>query len=132
MARRKDEEIGMDAKQGRPKICKKPSKVELRILYSREGKSIREVAACLGLHPDTIHYWLKKYGIETRSNIKRSELRKYKLFTLEKGIKEYGIRGYAKQLGVHENTLRNYLKSVKEARYGFFIESPIEFITLRC
>jgi transposase-like protein len=110
----KDEEIGMDAKPGRPKIGKKPRKAELRRLYAREGKSIREIAGQLGLHPDTIHYWLKKYGIKTRSMVKRSKLRKYKRSTLEKGIKEYGIRAYAKQLGVHENTLRNYLKSIKE------------------
>ncbi len=113
MARIKDEEIGMDAKQGRPKIGKNPRKVELQRLYAREGKSIREIASHLGLHPDTIHYWLKKYGIKTRSLAKRSKLRKHKRSTLEKGIKEYGIRGYAKQLGVHENTLRNYLKSIK-------------------
>ncbi len=116
MARIKDEEIGMDAKSGRPKIGKKPSKVELQRLYSREGKSIREIASQLGLHPDTIHYWLKKYGIKTRCMAKRSKLRKYKRSTLEKGIKEYGIRGNAERLGVHENTLRNYLKSLEEGK----------------
>ena len=104
----------MDVKSGRPKIVKKPMKVELQRLYEREGKSIREVAVQLSLHPDTIHYWLKKYGIKTRNMAKRSKLRKHKRSTLEKGIKEYGIRGYAKQLGVHENTLRNYLKSIVE------------------
>jgi len=46
--------------------------------------------------------------------VKRSKLRKYKRSTLEKGIKEYGVRWYAKQLRVHENTLRNYLKSIKD------------------
>jgi len=114
MARIRDEEIGMDAKPGRPKIGKNPRKVELQRLYAREGKSIREIATHLGLHSDTIHYWLKKYDIKTRSMAKRSKLRKYKRSTLEKGIKEYSIRGYAKQLGVHENTLRNYLKSIKD------------------
>jgi len=114
MARIRDEEIGMDAKPGRPKIGKNPRKVELQRFYAREGKSIREIAAHLGLHPDTIHYWLKKYDIKTRSMAKRSKLRKYKRSTLEKGIKEYSIRGYAKKLGVHENTLRNYLKSIKD------------------
>ena len=105
---------GMDVKPGRPKTGKKPMKVELQRLYAREGKSIREIAAHLGLHPDTIHYWLKKYGLKTRSMAKRSKLRKYKLSSLEKGIEERGIRGYAKELGVHENTLRNYLKSIKD------------------
>ena len=114
MARIKDEEIGMDIKPGRPKIGKNPRKVQLQKLYAREGKSIREIGGQLSLHPDTIHYWLKKYGIKTRSMAKRSELRKYKLFTLEKGVKEYGIRGYAKQLGVHESTLRHHLKVRKK------------------
>ena len=116
MARIKDKEIGMDVKPGRPKIGKKPRKVELQRLYASEDKSIREVAARLGLHPDTIHYWLKKYGIKTRSMTKRSKLRKYKRSTLEKGIKECGIRGYAKQLGVHESTLRHHLKVRKKQR----------------
>ena len=114
MARIKDEEVGLDAKPGRPKISKNPRKAELQRLYAKELKSIREIAGQLGLHPDTIHYWLKKYGIKTRSMAKRSKLRKYKRSTLEKGIKEYGVRGYAKQLRVHENTLRNYLKSIKD------------------
>ena len=71
MARIKDKEIGMDVKSGRTKIGKKPSKAELQRLYAREGKSIREIAGQLGLHPDTIHYWLKKYDIKTRSMAKR-------------------------------------------------------------
>ena len=116
MARIKDEETSMDVKPGRPKIGKNPRKVELQGLYTREGKSIREIAGQLGLHPDTIHYWLKKYGIKTRSMAKRSKLRKYKRSTLEKGIMEYGIREYAERLGVHENTLRNYLKSLEEGK----------------
>ena len=114
MARIKDEEVGLDAKPGRPKIGKNPRKDELQRLYAREGKSIREIASRLGLHPDTIHYWLKKYGIKTRSRAKRSKLRKSKLSTLEKGVKEYGIRGYAKQIEVHESTLRHHLKVRKK------------------
>ena len=114
MPRIKDEEIGVDVKPGRPKIGKNPRKLELQRLYAREGKSIREIASRLGLHPDTIHYWLKKYGIKTRSMAKRSKLRKYKRSTLEEGIREYGIRGYAKQLRVHESTLRHHLKVKKK------------------
>lgn len=106
----------MDVKQGRPKISKNPRKAELQRFYVEEDKSIRQIATHLGLHPDTIHYWLKKYGIKTRSMAKRSKLRKHKRSTLKRGIKEYGIRGYAKQLGVHENTLRNYLKGLEEAK----------------
>ncbi|GAH79284.1 unnamed protein product [marine sediment metagenome] len=114
MARIRDKEIGMNAKPGRPKIGKNPRKIELQRLYAREGKSIREIAAHLGLHPDTIHYWLKKYDMKTRSMAKRSKLRKYKRSALEEGISEYGIRGYAKQLRVHESTLRHHLKVKKK------------------
>ena len=116
MARIKDEETSMDVKPGRPKISKNPNKVELQRLYAKDGKSIRQIATHLCLHPDTIHYWLKKYGIKTRSMAKRSKLRKYKHSALENGAKERGIRGYAKELGVHENTLRNYLKRIKEGK----------------
>lgn len=43
MAIIKDEEIGTDVKPGKPKIGKNPSKAEVRRLYAREGKSIREI-----------------------------------------------------------------------------------------
>lgn len=112
MARIKNEEISTNVKLGRPKISKNPSKVELQRLYIKDGKSIRQIAAILGLHPDTIHYWLKKYEIRIRSRAKRSKLRKYNHSIIDKGIKEHGIRGYARKLGVHENTLRHYLKRI--------------------
>jgi len=95
MARIKNEEIGVDVKPGRPKIDKKPRKAELQRLYAKELKSIRETACQLCLHPDTIHYWLKKYGIKTRSMAKRSKLRKHNRSTLEKGT--HYISGYRGQ-----------------------------------
>ena len=117
MARIKYKEaIDMKVGKGRPAIGRKPDKKDLVRFYEKELKSIRDIAGQLGLHPDTIHYWLKKYGIKTRSMAKRSKLRKYKRSTLEKGIMEYGIREYAERLGVHENTLRNYLKSLEEGK----------------
>ena len=92
----------------------KPDKKTLTRLYVDQGLSIRETAEKLGLHADTIHYHLKRYGIETRGQDKRSQLRKIRLEAIEKGVREKGVRGYARELGVHENTLRHYLKRVRE------------------
>ena len=91
----------------------KPDKKTLTRLYVDQGLSLREIAEKLGLHQTTVHYHLKRYGIEARDNAKRSRLRTYRLETLEKGIREKGVRGYARELGIHENTLRHYLKRAK-------------------
>lgn len=111
MARIKDDEIGMDAKQGRPKIGKNPRKAELRRLYAKEGKSIREIAGQLGLHPATIHYWLKKYNIKTRSKARKSRLLSIPLEEIERNLAKLGIRGYARKLGLSEGTIRHHLKT---------------------
>lgn len=33
-----------------------------------EGRSIRQIASVVNLSPTTIRYWLKKYGLKTKSN----------------------------------------------------------------
>jgi sugar diacid utilization regulator len=91
----------------------KPAKRTLTRLYVDQSLSLREIAERLGLHADTVHYHLKRYGIDIRTNAKRSQLRAYRLETLEKGIREKGLRGYARELEIHENTLRHYLKKAK-------------------
>jgi IS30 family transposase len=93
----------------------KADKKTLTRLYVDQGLSLREIAERLGLHQATVHYHLKRHGIELRGNAKRSRLRTYRLETLEKGIGEKGVRGYARELGIHENTLRHYLKRAKGA-----------------
>lgn len=100
--------------EGKPPIGKKPEKKELRKLYIKESKSIREVAVALGCSKDMVYRSLKEYRIELRPGFNRSRLRKHKLSALERGVREKGVRGYSKELGVHENTLRYYLKGVKE------------------
>ena len=70
-----------------------------------ESKSIREIAESLGCSKDMVYRALQEYKIELRPGYNRSQLRKYKLSDLEKGINEKGIRGCAKELGVHENIL---------------------------
>ncbi len=103
------EAAGLKAKKGKPAIGNRPEKAELKKLYIKESKSIREIAETLGCSKDMVYRVLHEYKIELRPGFNRSKLRKYKLSDLEKGISEKGIRGYAKELGVHENTLRYYL-----------------------
>jgi transposase-like protein len=100
----------LPAKLGRPLSGRAPLKENLLRLYVREGKSIREVAEVLGVSKDSVYRTLKRYGIEARTNVKRSGLREYPLEKLEIGVKKKGIRGLARELGIHENTLRNYLR----------------------
>jgi len=96
---------------GRPRYPKKPAEKALRKLYVEQQKPIREVAKELSLHPDTVHYWLKKYEIPTRAMVKRSKLLKYSLSELKEGVKKKGIRGYARELGVNASTLSRFLRS---------------------
>lgn len=107
------EAIDQKAMKSRSSISKKPTKTDLRRLYISESKSIREVAEILGCSKDMVYRTLKKYGIPRRPNNCRSKLRIYKLSSLKKGVKNKGIRDFAIELDVHENTLRHYLKGVK-------------------
>jgi len=93
----------------------KPDKKTLTRLYVDQGLSLRAIAEKLGVHPGTAHYYIKRAGIPARDNAKRSKLRGYRLETLEKGVREKGVRGLAQELGVHENTLRHYLKRARKA-----------------
>jgi DNA-binding CsgD family transcriptional regulator len=111
MARIKYKEAaGLEVKRGRPLISQKPSKPELRRLYVRESKSIRDIARILGCSKDMIYRALQEYNIERRPRIKGSALWKHETSILHEGIKEKGIRGFAKELGIDESTLRYHLK----------------------
>jgi len=110
------EALGLEAKRGKSPIGNKPDKEELERMYVSESKSIREIAGQLGCTKDMVYRTLREYRIDRRSNVSRSRLRLYNIRDLEKGIRAKGLRGYAKELGVHENTLRYYLKGVKEAK----------------
>ncbi|HUU36993.1 MAG TPA: hypothetical protein VMW46_02170 [Candidatus Desulfaltia sp.] len=101
MARIKYKEaVGLEAKRGKPSIGEKPGKSEMKRLYIKESRSIREIAEILGCSKDMVFRSLKENGIDTRAPAKRSNLRKYKFSTLESGVKEKGLRGYARELGV--------------------------------
>ena len=56
MARIKYKEAaGLEVKRGKFPIGKKPSKAELKRLYLKESRSVREVAEILGLKLSTIY-----------------------------------------------------------------------------
>jgi len=111
MARIKYQEaIGLEVKRGRPPAGPAPLKADLVKLYVREGQSVRDVAAALGCSKDAVHRGLRTYGIKARTSARRSILLKYRLSDLKAGIREKGIRGYARDLGVDEGTLRHHLK----------------------
>jgi len=82
----------------------------LQRLYVREARSIREIADLQGCTKDMVARALKEYEIEARTNVKRSGLREYSLKELELGIERSGIRGFARELGIDESTLRHQLK----------------------
>jgi len=105
---------GLKLKRGRPSLGKKPSKIELEKLYIKESNSIREVAEILGCSKDMIHRALKEYGIELRTCRNRSRLRKLTLAELEEGVKEKGIREYARELKIANEGLYSHLKAIKE------------------
>ena len=111
MARIKYKEAArMTVMRGRPAIGRFPKKSDLAKLYVRKGKSIRDVAVQLSCSKDMVSRALKAYGIKARASFKRSILLTKKLESLEAGIKEKGIRGLARELGVDESTLRHHIK----------------------
>ena len=95
----------------KPAIGAKPNKSELKNLYLSKSKSVREIAESLGCTKDMVYRALREYGIETRTNKRRSKLKDIKLSTLEKEVERKGIRGYARELGVDESTLRHHIKT---------------------
>lgn len=111
MARIKYKEAaGLEVKRGKPSVGDKPSKSELKRLYIKESRSIREVARALGCTKDMVARTLKEYGLESRSPARRSSLLKYDLKTLETGVNEKGLRGYAKELRVNPSTLLHHIR----------------------
>ena len=102
--------VPSERRPGRPLSGMTPSKKVLVRLYAKEGKSIREIGETLNCSKDIVARALRAYGIEARANIKRSQLRDFPRAKLVSKVTEKGIRGLARELGIHENTLRNYLR----------------------
>jgi hypothetical protein len=111
MARiRYQEAAGLEVKRGRAPAGPTPSKADLVKLYVRESRSVRDVATALGCSKDAVHRGLRKFGIEARTNASRSRLWTIPLSDLEAAIREKGLRGTARDLGVDHSTLRHHLK----------------------
>jgi len=111
MARIKYKEAaGLEVKRGRPPAGPAPEKDQLVKLYVEEDRSVRDVAAVLGCSKDAVHRALKKYGIAVRTTARRSKLRTIPLQDLKAAIREKGIRGTARELGIDKGTLRHHLK----------------------
>jgi len=117
MARIKYKEaVGQEVRRGRPSTGKKPSKIELKKLYVEESMSIREVAEQLECSKDMVFRYLKEYEIKTREHVKKSKLWKYSIEKLEKEIETKGIRGFARELGINESTLRYHIKKARKKK----------------
>jgi len=117
MARIKYKELAkLEVKRGKPAIGKKPGKAELRKLYIKESRSIREVAETFGCSKDMVFRSLKEYGIKTREHVKKSKLWQYSIEKLEREIKTKGVRGFARELGINESTLRYHIKKARKKK----------------
>lgn len=103
----------LEVKKGKPAIGEKPRKAELKKLYVKESKSIRDVAETLGCSKDMIYRSLREYRIEMRNqSVKKSKLQDYELSFLKREIRKNGFYQVANELGVHHTTLRRYIKKI--------------------
>lgn len=105
------EAVGLKAKRGKPAFGKRPEKAELKKLYVKESKSIREIAETLGCSKDMVYRALKEYGIERRPHTWGPRLERHDLEFLRETVNKKGYRKGAKELGVDKSTLYRYLKS---------------------
>jgi DNA-binding MarR family transcriptional regulator len=106
--------VGIARKRGKPPLGSKPNKTVLQRLYVRETKSIREIAELRGCTKDMVARALKEYGIEARTKVRRSELRKHGLQALRAAASRKGVRKTARELGVNPSTLSRFLRSETE------------------
>lgn len=113
MARIKYKEAaGQKVKRGKPAIGKKPGKTELRRLYIKKSKSIREVADVLGCSKDMIYRALKEYGIRKDFITRKRKLSEATLKFLKKEFKTKSKKKVAKELGVSKSGLYKHLKKL--------------------
>ena len=102
------EALGLEVKIGRP-VLPRPSCAKLRRLYVQKKKTIREVAKELGLSKYLVHQTLKTCGIEIRSCVRKSALLAYSLRELEAGVRDKGLRGFAREIGFSPGTILHHL-----------------------
>ena len=98
----------------KPARGKKPGKIELRKLYIKESRSIRDIADIFGCSKDMVYRALREYEIQRRKHVeKRSQLKDYDLAYLKREIKLKGYNQVASELGVYNTTLRRYIEKTK-------------------
>jgi uncharacterized protein YjcR len=98
----------------KPAVGPKPDKPTLRKLYLKQSMSVRKIAEILGCTKDMVYRALKEYGIEARTNARWSNLKKYDLKYLEDGVKQKGLRAFARELKVGNSALLQHIKARKE------------------
>ena len=87
-----------------------PSEAMLRRVYVQGGASLRVTAATLGFTKAVIVRALRDYDIPRRPAVPRSRLRHYSIRELKAGIKDQGLRGYAKIIGITAPALLHHLR----------------------
>ena len=93
---------------------KKPNKSEIKRLYIRESRSIRDTAEIMGCSKDMVFRAIKECGIQSRKHsVKRSKLHDYSLSYLKREVKMKGQTQVAKEIGINQSTLSRYLKKHK-------------------
>lgn len=108
------EAAGLEAKKGKPSVGKKPERSELRKLYVKESKSIREIAQILGCSKDMVHRSLQECGIERRPHTLSPKLEIFDLEFIRETVGQKGYRKGAKELGVDKSTIYRYLKRMSK------------------
>ncbi len=101
----------------RPAKGPKPSKVDLKRLYVKESRSVRNIAELLECSKDMVYRALREYRIQRRTHTeKRSQLLDYDLRNLKREIRAKGYNQVATELGVHNTTLRRHVEKMKSRR----------------
>lgn len=106
------EAAGLEVKKGKPSIGMKPSKADLKKLYIKESKSIREVADVLGCSKDMVFRALKEYGIGKDFITRKRKLSEATLGFLKKEFKTKSKKKVAVELGVSKSGLYKHLKKL--------------------
>lgn len=86
----------------------------------REGRSLTEIGAAVGLHESTVGYWMKKHGLEAIGKAKHAAKGGIPRETLEALVAEgASIAQIAERMGRSKGTVRHWLR-----RYGLRTENP--------
>jgi hypothetical protein len=102
--------------RGKPRlIVSDRMKARLTRLYVRDGLSVREVAAALGIGDAAARRRLHAAGIAMRSNIPRSRLRKLDQARLMSDLIDFGVDRTALKRGIPVRTLKFYLAGLRRS-----------------